>query len=161
MIQREDMVEQSVQAYLKERLFGEQGYPEGQIEFLEAFDATVFEDGVPSINYIATGFNFDDGGVEGEAGSTLTTKLITIEFFVVAKDATWGKNLKNAIVTAFEEEKRMPFRAFGTMEDPPVTDWLPVINCTGQREPIPDPAPWQRFVWTVLLRLEDEYYAGA
>lgn len=161
MIQREDQVEQSVQSYLKERLLGEQSYPAGQITFLEAFDAEAFADGVPSTNYIATGFNFDDGGNEGEIGSTLTTKLVTIEFFIIAKDATFGKNLKNAVVRSFEEEKRVPLRAFGTVENPPIFDYLPVISVTGQREPIPDPAPWQRFVWTVLLRLEDEYYAEA
>lgn len=160
MIQREDKVERSVERYLKEQLAA-QGYTDKRVTFMESFDVTEFEDGKPSTNYIATGFNFDDGGNEGEVGSTLTTKLVTIEFFVIATDATWGRNLKNAIVTAFEQEKRSPLWDFGSAEDPAIIDYLPVISVTGQREPISDPAPWQRFVWTALLRLEDEYYAEA
>jgi hypothetical protein len=159
MIQREDKVERSVERFLKEQMAA-QGYPDKQVSFMESFDVTEFEDGVPSTNYIATGFNFDDGGAEAEAGSTLTIKTVTIEFFIIAKDATWGRNLKNAIVTSFEEDKRVPLWDFGEVEDPPLIDYLPVLTVTGQREPIPDPAPWQRFVWTALLRLEDEYYAG-
>lgn len=157
MIQREDQVEQSVQNFLKGNLFGVQGYSEKLIEFEDSFDAEKF-DGDLTKNHIATGFNFDDGGADAECGSTLTIKVVTIEFFILGKDATWAKNLKNAVVSAFEEDKRVPLRAYGTVENPPIIDWLPVTNVTGQREPIPDPAPWQRFVWTVLLRLEDEYY---
>jgi hypothetical protein len=154
-IQREDMVEQSVQDYLREMLFDGQGYPEGQIGILDAFTAEEFEGDLDK-NYIAVGFNFDDGGDEAECGSTLTRKVVTIEFFILGKTSTWGRNLKNALVTSFERDKRVPLRNIG---DPakPIFDYLPVLNVTGSREPIPDPAPWQRFVWTVLLRLEDEY----
>lgn len=124
---------------------------------MDSFDGERF-DGDLDKNHIAVGFNFDDGGNQGECGSDLTRKLWTIEFFILAKDATWGRNLKNAVVAAFEEDKRVPLWDIGSTESPPIIDFLPVISATGSREPVPDPAPWQRFVWTVLLRLEDEYY---
>lgn len=154
-IQREDMVEQSVQDYLKQKLFVTQGYPEGQIGILDAFTAEEFEGDLDK-NYIAVGFNFDDGGSDAEVGSTLTRKLVTIEFFILGRTSTWGRNLKNALVSSFEQDKVVPLLNIG---DPakPIIDRLPVLSVTGTREPIPDPAPWQRFVWTVLLRLEDEY----
>jgi hypothetical protein len=156
-IQREDMVEQSVQEYLKEKLFNVQKYPESQVSILDAFTAEEF-DGDLDKNYIAVGFNFDDGGTEAEVGSTLTRKLVTIEFFILGKTSTWGRNLKNALVSSFEQDKVVPLLNIG---DPtkPVIDRLPVLSVAGTREPIADPAPWQRFIWTVLLRLEDEYQA--
>lgn len=154
-IQREDMVEQSVQDYLRNMLFNVQGYPEGQVGILDSFTAEEFEGSLDK-NYVAVGFNFDDGGDEAEVGSTLTRKLVTIEFFVLGRTSTWGRNLKNALVSSFEQDKRVPLLNIGDVAKP-VIDYLPVLNVTGSREPIPDPAPWQKYVWTVLLRLEDEY----
>lgn len=155
MIQREDKVEQSVQDYLRTQLFDVQGYPESKVELMDGWDAGKFEGGLDK-NYVAIGFNFDDGGKEAECGSTLVRKLITIELFIVAINATWGRNLKNAIQTAFEEDRRVPLLDVGEPGKPQI-DVLPVISVTGEHQPIPKPAPWQKFIWTVHLRLEDEY----
>lgn len=155
MIQRSDKVEQSVQDYVRTKLFDVQKYPEGQVEILDSWDSERFEGGLDK-NYIAMGFNFDDGGKEGEAGSTLVRKLITIEFFVVAKNNTWGRNLKSALVTALEQDRVVPLKDIGEPGQP-VIDALPVINVSGEHQPIANPKPWQHHVWTVHLRLEDEY----
>jgi hypothetical protein len=155
MIQRADKVEQSVQDYVRAKLFDVLGYPEGQVEILDAWDSERFEGGLDK-NYIAMGFNFDDGGKEGETGSTLVRKLVTIEFFVVAKNNTWGRNLKSAIVTALEQDRVVPLKDIGEPGQP-VIDALPVITVSGEHQPIANPKPWQRFIWTVHLRLEDEY----
>lgn len=155
MIQRSDKVEQSVQDYVRAKLFDVQKYPETQVEILDSWDSERFEGGLDK-NYIAMGFNFDDGGKEGETGSTLVRKLITIEFFVVARNNTWGRNLKSALVTALEEDRVVPLKDIGEPGQP-VIDALPVISVSGEHQPIANPKPWQRFVWTVHLRLEDEY----
>lgn len=155
-VQREDKVEQSVQEYLKLVLFDQQGYPRSQVTMMDAFTGTEFEGKIDK-NYLAMGFNFDDGGQEGEVGSTLVRKLITIEFFIIAQNATWGRNLKNALVSSFEHDRVVPLLDIGVSDPPIQIDALPVISVTGGREPIPDPAPWQKFIWTVQLKLEDEY----
>lgn len=155
MIQRSDKLEQSVINYVRTQLFDVQNYPPSQVEILDAWDSEKFADTLDK-NYIAVGFNFDDGGKEGETGSTLVRKLVTIEFFIVAKDATWGRNLKAAIISALESERVIPLQDIGEPGEP-VIDALPVISCSGEHQPIANPLPWQRFLWTVHLRLEDEY----
>jgi hypothetical protein len=155
VIQRQDKVEQSVQDYLADQLFGVQGYPPSLVEIIDSFDGERFEGGLDK-NYVAIGFNFDDGGKEGECGSTLVRKLVTIEMFIVATNATWGRNLKNAIQTAFEEDRAVPLKDIGEPGEP-VIDALPVLSVSGEHQPIAKPAPWQKFIWTIHLRLEDEY----
>lgn len=155
MIQRSQKVEQSVQDYVRNLIFGAQKYPPSQVEILDAFDGDKFEGGLEK-NYIAMGFHFDDGGKEGETGSNLVRKLVTIEFFVIATNATWGRNLSSAIATALEYDRIVPLKDIGEPEAP-VIDALPVINVSAEHQPIANPKPWQRFVWTVHLRLEDEY----
>lgn len=155
MIQRSQKVEQSVQDYVSGLIFGAQKYPPSQVEILDAWDGEKFEGGLEK-NYIATGFNFDDGGKEGETGSNLVRKLVTIEFFVVATNATWGRNLSSAITTALESDRVVPLKDIGE-PGAPVIDALPVISVSAEHQPIANPAPWQRFIWTVHLRLEDEY----
>lgn len=155
MIQRSQKIEQSVQDYISDLIFGAQKYSPNQVEILDAFDGEKFEGGLDK-NYIAMGFNFDDGGKEGETGSNLVRKLITIEFFVVAQHATWGRNLSSAITTALESDRVVPLKDIGEPGQP-VIDALPVENVSAEHQPISNPQPWQRFIWTVHLRLEDEY----
>lgn len=155
MIQRSQKVEQSVQDYIRGLIFGAQKYPESQVELLDGWDGEKFKGGLEK-NYIAMGFNFDDGGKEGEVGSNLVRKVITIEFFVVATNATWGRNLSSAIATALESDRVVPLKDIGEPGDP-VIDALPVDSVSAEHQPIANPEPWQRFIWTVHLRLEDEY----
>jgi len=155
MIQRSQKVEQSIQDYVREKLFTDQKYPESQVEILDAWDSEKFEGGLEK-NYVAMGFNFDDGGKEGETGSTLVRKVITIEFFVVATSNTWGRNLSSALQTALEIDRVVPLRDIGE-EGAPVIDALPVLSVSAEHQPISNPEPWQRHVWTVHLRVEDEY----
>lgn len=155
MIQRSQKVEQSIQDYVRDKLFGAQKYPPQQIEILDAWDSSKFE-GTLDKNYVAMGFNFDDGGKEGETGSTLVRKLVTIEFFVIAVNATWGRNLSSAIQTALDLDRVVPLKDIGEPGQP-VIDQLPVLSVSSEHQPIANPQPWQRFIWTVHLRVEDEY----
>lgn len=156
-IQREDKIEQSVQDYLSEQLFNVRGYPESQVEITDAWSGEPIE--TPLLkNIVAVGFNFDDGGKLAELGSTFVRRLYTIEFFIFAKSATWGRNLAAAVQGSLENDLIIPLKDIGEPGQP-LIDTLPVISVSSQRQVIPDPAPWQKFVWTVHLRVEDSYYA--
>lgn len=155
-ITREDAIEQSVTNYLRNALFVERTYPADQIEMVEAFDEERFQ-GPLSKNYLAVGFNFDDGGRPLELGSDLVERVYTIEIWCVGRDGTAGRNLANAVRDAAEEDGLIPLI---DLRDPaqPVIDHLYVNPVTVSRQPVPDPKPWQRFLWIVHIPVVDQYY---
>lgn len=157
-ISREQKVQQSVQDYVRGKVFDEWDYPEDQVALVDSFNADDFEGGLDK-NYIAVGYNFDDGGKAAELGSDLVTRLYTIELFCIGATATWAQNLSGIVKEALESEKRIPLRE---ISDParPIVDYLIVDEVSNEREVISDPAPWQRFIWTVRVRVEDQYFAN-
>lgn len=156
-ITREDLVTQSVQDYLREQLFTVRGYPEDRIELLDSWHGEKLPTPLEK-NYIATGYNFDDGGRAAEMGSDLTVRLYTIEFFVFGQTPTWGRNLANAVKFSLENDGLIPLLDIANAGKP-VIDHLPLISVSAERQVINDPAEWERHVWTVHLRVEDTYYA--
>lgn len=161
MLTREDFVTESVQQFLRDKLFNAHSYPESQIELLESFDPADFQSKPTplDVNYIASGYDFDNGGEQAELGSTLKRRIYTIEFFVIGKTDTWAKNLAQAIKFSLEEEGDLiPLL---DVEQSPGSrsqiDTLVVLASSADRQPIPDPAPWQRHVWTTTLKVEDTY----
>lgn len=157
-IAREQKVQQSVQDYVRGKVFTEWGYPEDQVELVDSFNADDYEGGL-SKNVIAVGYNFDDGGSAAELGSDLVRRVYTIELFCLGATPTWAQNLSGIVKEALESERRIPLREIG---DParPIIDYLIVDDVTNEREVISDPAPWQRYIWTVRVRVEDEYFAN-
>lgn len=155
---REQYVTQSVEDYLRNQLFDVSGYPEDQIEIKDSFTGEVRDTPLEK-NWVAAGFNFDDGGRQAETGSTLVRRIYTIEFFVFGMTATWGENLANAIREALENDLAIPIVDIGQQGRPPTGEALEVLNVRAQREAIPDPPAWQRFTWTVRLQVEDYYDA--
>lgn len=157
-ITREDLVSQSVQDYLRDQLFNVRGYPQDRVELMDAWQGEPLDTPLQK-NYIALGFSFDDGGQQGEMGSDLTVRLYTIEFFIFGQSPTWGRNLANAVKFSLENDKLIPLK---DISDPakPVIDQLPLLSVSAERQPIPDPAEWQRNVWTVHLKIEDTYFAN-
>jgi hypothetical protein len=156
---REDFVTESVQAFLREQLFNVHGYPEGQIEIVESFDpAELGALPMPlGTNYIATGFNFDDEGRQAELGSSLKERTYTIEFFVIGRDQTWAKGLAQAIKFGLEGEQDLIPLLDIRQSDRPQMDTLVVIGVNAEDQAIPDPAPWQKHIWLVTLRVQDAY----
>lgn len=155
-ITREDMIEQSVTDYIRHALFVERTYPSDQIELVEAFDEGRFS-GPLDKNYLAVGFNFDDGGRPLELGSTLVERVYTIEIWCIGRDGTSGRNLANAVRDSAEEDGVIPLK---DLRDPaqPIIDYLYVNPVTAARQPVPEPKPWQQFLWIVHIPVVDQYY---
>jgi hypothetical protein len=159
MLTREDFVTQSVDKYLREVLFERHSYDEQGIELLPSFPHDRF-DGPVDKNYVAVGFNFDDGGKQGEMGSNLKHRLYTIEFFIIGKSGTWAKNLAQAVKFALEADGTIPLIDV-TQPTRPVIDSLVVASVSAEHQPIANPEPWQENIWTCHLRAEDTYDASA
>lgn len=157
-VTREQYVTQSVEDYLREQLFNVRGYPQDQVAIKDSFTGEPIETPL-SKNWVAAGFNFDDGGRQAELGSTLVKRVYTIEMFVFGTSATWGENLANAIANSLETDLAIPIVNIAIEGRPPKGEFLEVLSVAAQREAIPDPPEWQRFTWTVRLRVEDYYDA--
>jgi hypothetical protein len=157
-VTREEMVEQSVSDYLREQIFTVRGYPPGRVELVEAFTESKFGTGALAKNYLAIGFNFDDGGVPAELGSDLLRRQYVIEVWVIGLSAAEGRNLANAVRDSMESEAILPLKDINDVAAP-VIDYLMVDPVRAQRQPVPEPKPWQEFLWIVTIPVLDEYHA--
>lgn len=161
MISREDLIEQSVQDFLKAALIT-RGYaldePDGPVELVETFPYHLT--GELTKNYVAVGFNFDDEGRAAELGSDLKVREYTIQFWIFGQTKAWAKNLANVVKFAAEaEHNRIPLKDYEQSGDP-VIDYLCVNAASTERQIAPDPEPWQEYVWTTTVVVEDEYHAS-
>lgn len=152
---REDFVTQSVDIYLR-RLLAEKNYSDDAVEILDSFPHSRFDDTPLDKSYVATGFNFDNGGKPAEMGSNLKDRLYTIEFFVIGQSSTWAKNLANAVKFSLENDKIIPLLDITTAGKDQI-DSLVLASVSAEHQPISKPKPWQENIWTVHLRVEDTY----
>lgn len=156
---REDFVIQSVQDYLRERLEARGYRADDQFFLLDAYTGGEIASPLQK-SYIASGFNFDDGGRQAELGSALVSRIYTIEFFVFGTTATWGRNLANAIKFSLEFDGIIPLLDITRPRPHPETgEVLTLDSVSAERQVIQDPAEYQRYVWTVHLKVEDIYDA--
>lgn len=158
-ITREELVEQSVQDYLRDKMFAERGYPPARVELIDAFVESRF-DGPLDKNYLAIGFNFDDGGRQAELGSDLLIRQYVIEVWVIGLSVQEGRNLANAVRDSMESEGLVPLKDYA-QPGAPVIDYLIVDPVRAQRQPVPDPKPWQEYLYIVTVPVLDEYHARA
>lgn len=158
-ITREDMVEQSVTDYIRAELFTERDYPTDRIEVIESFRPGQFE-ALTELDksYVALGFNYDTGGEPAEMGSTLRRRRYSVEVWVIAVSPEAGRNLAYAIRDALEHDGIVPLLDL-TVDGRPPFDALIVDPVRVERQPVPDPKPWQENVWLVTVPLIDEFYA--
>lgn len=154
-ITREDYVTQSVAIFLQS-LLESKGFGSDVVELVNSFDTERFKEQPMKKTFVAVGFNFDDGGKEGELGSTLKRRLYTIEFFIIGKSDTWGKNVAQAVKFSLERDGTIPLLDI-TQASKPEIDRLIVISASAEHQPIAKPEPWQENIWTVHLRAEDFY----
>lgn len=157
MVTREDMVTQSVQGFLRDKLYGERDYPEARVEMLDEFPFNRFE-GPLDKTYVAFGFDFDSDQTPAEMGSDLVRRTYTIEIFVFGHTALWGKNVAN-VCKFILEDGMIPLHDVGTPGQPQI-DVLPVVTVNSQRQPIPNPKPFQENCYLVTAKVDDEYHAG-
>jgi hypothetical protein len=156
-VTREEMVEQSVSDYLRDAIFNGRGYPASRVGLIEAFAESKLPSPLDK-NYLAIGFNFDDGGVPAELGSDLLRRQYVIEVWVIGLSAAEGRNLANAVRDSMEAEAIVPLK---DIRDPatPIIDYLMVDPVSSHRQPVPEPKPWQEFLWIVTIPVLDEYHA--
>ncbi len=157
MITREDYITQSVFEYVRAQIFDVRDYPTDQVEIRESF---VYElnNEVFDRNIICAGFDFDDEGEQAEMGSSLKTRRYTVEFWIFGLTDTYARNLANAVKFGLDAEGTIPLLDISQV--PPVEiDKLVVDGVNVDRQIIVDPEPWQRFVWTTTLQVEDTYFA--
>jgi hypothetical protein len=133
---------------------------------MDGFDARLFEqehpNGLEATTYVATAFQFDDGGRPLEMGSSLTEYLHTLDFLVLGHTAVWGRNVAQIIKSVLRTERgALPLRDYNVATDPrPILDWMEVDEVSAQREFSFDPRPWNTHAWTTRLRIYDCTYAS-
>lgn len=157
MITREDLITQSVFDYVTNQLFVVRDYPTSQVEVREEFVYELNEEPFTK-NIVCAGFDFDDEGTQAEMGSSLKARVYTIEFWVFGLTDTYARNLANAIKFGLDSEGTVPLMDIA--QTPPVEiDRLCVEGVNVDRQVIVNPEPWQRYVWTCKLQVEDVYFA--
>lgn len=157
---RDAMVTQSLQDYLRVGLFTDRGFSEAQVGLKDAFPTNDTLGGVLDKNYIAAGFNFDDGGEPIETGSNLMRRTVTVEFFTFALNAEFGEMLADTI-RAIIQPGPIPLKDVEAIGQP-VIDYLELLPrgaVTVARVPVRDPRPWEEFLWLTKVKVWDEYDA--
>lgn len=158
MIPREQLIEQSVTDYVREAIFTEFGYAPDKVELVESFDFNKIREGLTK-NVVTLGFSFDDGGTQTELGSDFVTRVHTIEFFAFGLTNTWARNLANVVKHVMERDQRIPLIDYSDAAKP-VIDYVLPHTPRAARQPINDPEPWEQFVWTTNVQIEDTYSAS-
>lgn len=157
MISREQIVEQSIEITAR-KILTDRGYSEGKVALIDSFPDTK---GKLDKTYVAAGFNFDTGGEQAEMGSDLTRRQYTIEFFVFGPTMTWARNVASVLKFGLESDPNGTLPLFDLEADPgTILDYLLVDGATTERQIVPDPEPWQEFIFTVHLKVTDEYFAS-
>lgn len=165
MIAREDSITQSLQDHLRFNLYTVFGYPESKVVLMDGFDYALFDekygDAGLDKTYIASAYQFDDGGRDLELGSTLKEYLHTIDFIVLGHTPTWGRNVAHVVKAIFNtDEGSIPLLNYEVNTNPrPVVDALPVEEVSAQREFSLPTKPWNQNAWTTRVRLTDTVYA--
>lgn len=157
-ITREDWLAQSVFDYATDHLFNQRGYPQGYVEFIDAFPYDR-QDAPLTHNLIAVGFDFDDEGTQAEMGSDLITRLYTVQFWVFGRTDQQARNLAQALKFSLESGRTLPLKNV-ELEGAPVVDQLEVEGASAERQIVPEPQPWQQFIWTATFQFRDYYHAG-
>lgn len=157
MITRQEKVEQSITDYVKAGLTA-RGYDalKPPIKWVESFPGTL-----PTPlehTFIAAGYNFDDDEDSAECGSDLVKRPYTAQFFVVAPTLTIGRNVANVIKFIIDGDGTLPLYDI-EQDGNPEFDRLMVDGVSSAREIVADPQPWQEFIYSVTLKVTDEYYA--
>lgn len=110
------------------------------------------------INTVAFGFNVDDGGRSMELGSTLTEYTHAMVAWVFALDPQFGRRLAVAIKhIARRNSDVLPLFDFNQDGDPQI-DALIVEKAQMKHEANNSPRPWDRYVWTTTITIQDVYF---
>jgi hypothetical protein len=154
MISREQIVEQSVEFKVR-AILDAGGYTE-----VELVDGFTFGKGAKlDKTYVAAGFNFDTPPSSAEMGSDLVERVYTIEFFVFGETLMWARNVASVLKFGLQSDPNGVLPLYD-LESRDVVDYLTDVTASSSRQPIPDPEPWQEYVFTVNLKATDTYFAS-
>lgn len=154
-VPRQTLITQSLQDYVSAALTS-RGYPVGtQVEVQDSFDQSQFDAEIDH-EYVCLGFNFDPGGVPFEIGSNLRRYSHRLEVFVIARNADAGESIGHALRERLEGDGLLPLKNYLAPGNP-VIDQLCIDPVRIEHQPIPDPRPWQRFIWLLTIPAIDEF----
>jgi hypothetical protein len=161
-ILREENVEYSVLQWIREGLpdYGFVIAPAGgaNVVLREAFPTPEERSEPLTMTTIAFGFNMDDGGREVELGSNLTQYRHTLEVWVFAMEPRFGRRVADAIKHIVrKQDDNIPLLDFN-QEDNPVIDALRVLKAQAAHQANSSPRPWDQFVYTCSIAVEDTFY---
>lgn len=159
VILREELIEYSTLQRLREKLptYGFILDPaEGAtLKLREAFPTPEERLQDLDITTIAFGFNIDDGGREVELGSSLTEYRHTLEAWTFATEPRFGRRVAHAIKhIARHGDQTIPLIDYN-QEGNPQIDSLLLLKAQVQHRPNSSPRPWDQFVWTTTLVVQD------
>lgn len=158
MIDRETIIERSVELYLRHQLYDIRSYPQNKVVMLDAYPDNQRMSKPLDANYVAVGYQADDGGRQAELGSSLKRRLYTMDFYVFGISRVWGKNLANVLRSCAEVDGVI------NLVDPvtsAVLGYVGVEFASTQPALRPDPRPWEENCWITRVRLEDFYSSVA
>lgn len=158
MIDRETIIERSVDAYLRNQLYTVRGYPSEKVVMLDTYPTQTQMSRPLDVNYIAIGWTTDDGGQDAELGSSLRRRLYTIDFYVFGISRVWGKNLAAVIRYCLESDDVIDL--IDPSDGVTVLGHVDVEYVSSQQAATPNPRPWQENCYITRLRVED-YYSAA
>jgi hypothetical protein len=115
-----------------------------------------------TITTLAFGFNIDDGGEPAEMGSTLTKYVHTLTCWVFAMEPNFGYRLGHTIKHIVRQSGNagdaIPIYDFNVQPDSPQIDTDIVMKVQTRHEVNNSPRPWDRFVWTTSIAVQDIAY---
>lgn len=158
MIDRESVIEHSVEAYLRSQLFTIRQYPASKVVMLDAYPDDARMSKPLDKNYIAIGWAADDGGKDAEIGTTAKRRKYTFDFYVFGISRVWAKNLASVIRYSLEADGVI------SLTDPVGggnVGYVDIDFVSAQQAVTPNPRPWQENAWITRLRVEDSYYSSA
>lgn len=161
---REELVELSVLRAIRLGL-PDYGYvigatsPPANVNVREAFPTPDERNQELTISTLAFGFNIDDGGETAELGSNLTRYVHTLVCWVFATDPRFGRRLAHTIKQlARRNLDALPLYDFNQPDPAPQLDTLIVLKTQTRHEVNQSPRPWDRYVWTTAISVQDYSY---
>lgn len=162
-VERNVQIQKSVFQYLCTQLYDVRGFSRDDLQVEESFDYERFTEALDK-TYLSLGFNFDDGGVLAEMGSSLIRRVITIEAFVFGLTNEWADTIVGAVQRQLWADQAIPLLDIGSSDTPAIIDYLFIPDrgsVRGERVPVRDPRPWEKYLQRIVVKVEDEAYAAS
>lgn len=161
MVIREELMEYSLLQRIRE-LLPEYGFTlsgEGKdVDLREAFPTPQERTEELKITTLAFGFNIDDGGKPAEMGSSLTEYTHTIMCWTFGLEPRFARRLAHSIKHIVRGgDGTLPLLDYNQPGNPTIDNLL-VLKAQVQHQVNASPRPWDQYVWTTAVNVQDVYY---